>query len=387
MLLKLKNALIDRQKILIPIFGIMLILSGFWTYEALRPVYENQEENVSFYTHHGSYSYTAPVTKENPLYPIGTTLRMGMPAYFFIVSPTIDMSFTYRLETTYPADISGKLQTMIVATAKDESGTGGSEPQNLETGGGSSIELSGSNDSGNEERILWKKEFPLNSGESTYTWNGLSATKNFSLDVSQVKSMVKNVADQLNYTQDPTIQIVNRVSYTGKINGESVQGTKNFAIPLVIKESSYYQLPEKLDFRQDNNVTQYLSVKSDPPLSKIGIPLSLFLLSLVLMGTTLICMRMGKVEPEYIEKLEKEQKHSSFKEFVSRGKLPEDGNSLMKIEISSLQELVDTAADMNLRVIYDSEAGIYFMISNGVMYIFSEAAKEENTSVESLLKD
>lgn len=356
----------------------MLILSGLWTYEASRPVYENKEENISTHTDHGFYSYTVPVTRENPLYPVGTTLKMGMPAYFFIVSPTVDMSFTYRLETAYPADISGKLQTIVVATAKDGSGTGGSDTGKLETGGGSSINIAETNDSSNNDYILWKKEFPINSTEGVDIWNGPSFTKNFSLDVSKVKSMVKSVADQLNYTQDPTIEIVNRVSYTGKINGENVQDTKDFPISLEIKESSYYELPEKLDFRQDNNVTEYLSVQSNPPLSKIAFPLALFLLSFALIGATLICVKIGKVEPEFIEKLEKEEKRSSFKDFISRGKLPEDRNSLIKIEISSLQELVDTAADMNSRVIYDAEAEKYFMINNGVMYIFFEALDEGN---------
>src|SRR5665647_3895792 len=71
--LKLKNALIDRYKILIPIFGIMLILSGFWVYEASSPTYENKEQNVTTHTDHGWYSYTVPVTKENPLYPIAVS--------------------------------------------------------------------------------------------------------------------------------------------------------------------------------------------------------------------------------------------------------------------------------------------------------------------------
>jgi hypothetical protein len=168
---------------------------------------------------------------------------------------------------------------------------------------------------------------------------------------------------------------VNRVSYTGKINGENVQDTKDFPISLEIKESSYYKLPEKLDFRQDNNVTEYSNVQSNLPLSKIVIPLFLFVLSLALVGANLICVKMGKVEPEYIDKLEREEKRSSFKDFISRGKLPENMD-LIKIEISSLQELVDTAADMNSRVIYDAKAEKYFMINNGVMYFFFEVLDE-----------
>jgi Family of unknown function (DUF5305) len=360
----------------------MLILSGLWVYEASRPIYENKEENISTHTDHGFYSYAVPVTRENPLYPVGTMLKMGMPAYFLIVSPTVNMSFTYRLETSYPADISGRLQTMVVATAKDDSGTGGSSTEKLETGGGSSIDIAGENNSSSKETIVWKKEFLINSTDGIDTWNGPSFTKNFNLDIHQVKSMVKSVADQLNYTKDPTIEIVNRVSYTGTINGENVQETKDFPLSLEIKESSYYKLPDKLDFRQDNNVTEYTSVQRNPPLTKIVIPLLLFVLCFVLIGATFVCVKMGKVEPEIIKKLEGEEKRSSFKDFISRGKLPENRNSLIKIEISSLQELVDTAADMNSRVIYDAKAEEYFMISNGVIYIYSEALDEGNSENE-----
>ena len=393
--LKLKNAIINRHKILILTLGMMVIVSGLWIHEASKPVYGDREEVLSSYTYHGSYTYTVPITKANPLYPIGTALKMGMPAYFFVVSPTIDMSFTYRLEATDSADISGKLETMIIATGKEGSGTeepgaeksgaegAGTEKSGTERSGTersgtersgterSGTEKSGTEGSGTGEKIFWQKEFPLKSEDDVDTWKGTSVTKNFSINVSEIQSEVKNLQDQLNYPRDATIEIVNRVNYQGKINGEKVQGTKDFAIPLVIS-LSYYKLPEKLDLSQETNTTKKVSFMSNPPPSTIIIPLSLFLLSSVLIGMTLFFMRMGKVEPGYIEKLENERRRSSFREFISRGKLPEDGNSLIKIEISSLQELVDTAADTNSRVVYDTDAEIYFMINSGVMYFFIE---------------
>jgi hypothetical protein len=333
------------------IFGAAFILSGLWTYEASRSVYEEKDEVIPLYTQHGSYIYSVPVTKVNPLYEIGTRLEMGMPAYFLVASPTTDMSFTYRLEPTESANISGKLETMIVATGK-----GISE---------------------GEEKIFWQKEFPLKSEGDNGIWNGASVKKNFSIDVPEIQSMVKNVQNQLNYSQDAKIEIVNRVNYYGKVNGENIYGAKDFTVPLVIS-SSYYQLPEKLDYSEDTNITKKVSFTSYPPLSTILIPLALFLLSSVLVATTLICARMKRVEPEYIEKMEKERRHSTFREFVSRGKLPKDSNSLMKIEISSLQELVDAAVDMNSRVIYDAEAETYFIIKSGAMYIFFDKFEEVN---------
>jgi hypothetical protein len=333
------------------LFSTVLILSGFWTYEASRVIYEEKDKEISLYTQHGSYTYNIPVTEVNPLYSIGTKLEMGKPAYFIIASPTADMSFTYHLEPAESANISGKLETMILATGKGVSG--------------------------GEEKIFWQKEFPIKSEEGTDFWSGTSVSKNFSINVPEIRSMVKNVQDQLNYSQDATIEIVNRVNYQGKVNDESIYGTKDFAIPLVIS-SSFYQLPGKLDFSEDTNIIRKVSSKSYPPLLNILIPLALFLLSIFLVGMTIICIRMKKVDPEYIKKLETEQRHSPFKEFVSRGKLPNDNNFLLKVEISSLQELVDAATDMNSRVIHDTETETYFVINSNVMYFFLEKFEEKN---------
>lgn len=88
--------------------------------------------------------------------------------------------------------------------------------------------------------------------------------------------------------------------------------------------------------------------------------------------------KMSRVDPEYIERLEKEEKNSSFKEFISEGKLPENRKSLLQVEISSLQDLIDAAADMNERVIHDAGTGTYFTIHSGALYIFFDAPLGEN---------
>jgi hypothetical protein len=342
--LKLKNVIIEKFALLIFVFGMTMVFSGLWTYGAYTGSgYDVQEKLVSSYTQYGTYTYTAPVTEANPLYAKGTILEMGKPAYFFAVSPTVDVSFTYCLEATDSADVSVERETIIVATSKEVSGE--------------------------EEKIFWQKEFPLKSEGFDHINNGDSVTQEFSLNVPEIQAMVKGVQDQLKYSQDSTIEIVTRVNYDGKINGENVEGTEEFAIPLVVG-SSYYQMPEELKFSEDTDTYKKFRVQKDPSVSIIKIPLSLFLLSTVLVGMILPFMKMNKVEPEYIEKLEKERRRSTFKEFISKGKLPEERDSLMKVEISSLQELIDAAVDMNSRVIYDTEAGTYFMIHNSALYIF-----------------
>ena len=331
-----------------------MIFSGLWTYEAYAgAAYEEREEIVSSYTQYGSYTYTAPVTKSNPLYTTGTVLEMGKPAYFFAVSPTVDFSFTYRLKATDSANISVKRETVIVATSKEVA-----------------------EEEGKEDVIFWQKEFPLKSKRAVDIENDEPITETFSINVSEIQSMVKGVQDQLKYPQGATVEIITRVSCEGQVNGKYVNNTKDFAIPLVMG-SSYYQMPEELEFNESTALYKKIRVQKDSSLSSIKKPLPIFLLSIVLVGTILSCRKMKKTEPLYIEKLEIEQRRSPFKELVSKGKLPENISSFIRVEISSLQELIDAAVDMNERVIYDTETGVYFIIHSGIIYVFLENSKEK----------
>ena len=138
----------------------MVILSGFWMFqEYSRVVYE--EKNITAYTQRANYTYSAPVTEPNPLYPEGTQLGMGKPAYFFSVSPTADISFVYSLEAAESADISVEANTVILASCK----------------GGY----------GEEQKIFWQKGFPLGDSKTAQLKSGEVLTSNFTLDVPQIE--------------------------------------------------------------------------------------------------------------------------------------------------------------------------------------------------------
>lgn len=331
---------------LIFVFFLIMIFSGLWMYEEYTKA-SYEEKNVISYTQRGNYTYSASVTKPNPLYPEGTRLEMGEPAYFFSVSPTADISFLYSVKAADSADLNVEAKTMIVASVKEGSGE--------------------------EQKIFWQKNFQVADSKTVKMKNGDALTSNITLDVPKIQSMVRKVQDQLNYSSNPTIEIVTAIKYDGKINGKNVEGAKNFAIPVNIS-STYYQMPENLGFIEDTykNVT----VKKTPSLSTIKLSMFLFLLSALLESAFITIRKMSKVDPVYIEKLEEKSESLSFKEFISKGKFPEDRTSLMQVKISSLKDLVDAAVDMNERVIYDAGSGEYFIIHNGTLYIFFGASSE-----------
>lgn len=324
-----------------------MVFSGLWIYEEYTGT-SYERETVISYTQRSNYIYSASVTEPNPLYPEGTRLEMGKPAYFFAVSPTLDVTFLYSLEAADSAELDVEAETMIVTSGREGSGE--------------------------DQKIFWQKKFSVGDPITVKMENGDVLTSNFTLDVPETQLMAKKVQDQLNYSSNPVIEIVTTVDYEGKINGQKVKGTKNFAMPVNIV-STYYQMPAELGSSEDTY--KNVRVKKDPSLSMVKFPLFLFLLNAVLAGALIPIRKMKKIDPEYIEKLEKERKKAPFKEFISKGKIPENRSSLLQVEISSLEGLVDAASDMNERVINDTVSGEYFIIHNGALYIFFDAPSKE----------
>ena len=339
-----------------------MVFSAFWMYEEYTGA-SYEEKKVLSYTQRGNYTYSAPVTEPNPLYPEGTRLEMGKPAYFFSVSPTMDVSFIYRLEATSSADLNVEAKTMIVASDKEGYG----EEQNGE-------EQNGEEQNGEGQKIFWQKSYQVGNSKSVHLKSDDVFTSNFTLNIPKIQAQAKEIQDQLNYSSNPTIEIVTVINYEGKINGKDVTSTQNFVIPVNIS-STYYQMPEELGFIKDTY--ENIRVQKDTSLSTIKFPILLFLLSMALTGTLIPIRKMKKIDKRYIEKLENESKNSSFKEFISKGKIPENKSSLLQIEISSLEDLVNAAFDMNERVIYDANSGEYFIIHNGMLYIFSDVHSEK----------
>ncbi len=336
-------------------FGLLLLASLIFTYIAFtEPVYRTDQVISSSYTHSGNYKFTAPVTEKNPLYPFGSNLEMGMPAYFFSISPTMDTSFTYTLMATDSANVDVELKTMVVATA------------------------SGSTDDGT--KTFWQKKFPIKSSESRKITDGESLTHRFIIDVPDVQSMVKSVQDQIKYSQDTEIELVTYVTYQGTINGKTVTGTDEFPIPLTIT-SSYYQMPEKLGDEKIIDTYETRKTPIDPPFLSKALPFTALLFSIAFMSLLGICKKgCTVVDQSLLDKLKREheidREHAQFNEWISNGVFPNDTTLLTKIEIDTLQDIVDAAVDMNERVIHDADSGTYFVIHGGLLYYFRKSTPD-----------
>ncbi|WP_305065415.1 DUF5305 domain-containing protein [Methanococcoides sp.] len=313
--------------------------------------YHYERVIASSYTHSANYDFIAPVTLSNPIYARGKILDSGQPAYFFSVSPTMDVFFTYAIDSMGSVQIDADCDTFVVATT---------------TG-----------NVGGKDKVFWQKKYPVTTGPLEAGNKG-EFSYNFSLNVPEIQSKIKDVQSEIGYSQGAKVEVVTYVSYNGNVNGKNVEGVEEFSMPLIIS-SSFYQIPQDLDFSNTVDNYETLKVKNVPSISVLVFPILSFFSSMVLILLFGLIRKQEEVPLSHIRQLEVESEHAKFKDFISKGSLPVEVGSLIEVGLSSLQDLVDAAVDMDARVIHDPLKDVYFMIHGGIIYRFNTGADMQDT--------
>jgi hypothetical protein len=359
--LKLKNILRKNWIIFFAIFGLLFLFSNYQIYlKYVNPSFEDKNITVSSYTQYGNYSYSTKVSAQNPIYLTGTILDMNESAYYFVTSPVPDFSFVYRVNASDSVNITAMPKVSIIAMCKNK------DDQN--------------------PKILWQREFPVTPTSSTgpFIVKNIDGSDNFTyrftFNAAAIENNVENTYYKLDYspkhsstfsTSSMVYEIKALVAYNGIINGKKVENVTSFVLPMTMAKS-YYELSDNISTNITNYNNETISVQNPFTVETIKYSLASMLISIVAIIGIIYCRAKYNPDPVRIAKLEQEKMHARFREFISEGKLPENRNSLMALEIASLQELINAAVDMNERVIYDSGANIHFAIHNGVLYYFTK---------------
>lgn len=340
---KCKNFIIEKKQLFISIMIAFIVLSAVWLAISMKPTQETNAVVSSTYAQNALYTYNVPVTLDNPLYSVGTNLGMNKPAYFYAISPAMDMSFLYGLQSSDSVSVNGDINTVAL--------------------------VSGQSKDGDNVTTYWQKTLPL--ATSRFTLEGDKATKqDFTVNMVDIQNTIKSVSNQINYTDDTNVVITSKVSYSGTVNGESVTEVVNYTLPITM-ENAYYQVSGNNKFNRNINVTQVVDQKISPSIGKLAIPATLFVVFILLCASLYTTRKEQAVESAYINTLEHEKVSSSFKDSLSYGKIPPN-NQLITVEITTLKGLNDIALDTSSRMILDKEAKTYFVIKEGIMYTFTD---------------
>lgn len=329
------------RQILIPIVLIALIISIISTYISIKSKPAAEPKIVSLNV---LPQYTITSGKDLIIWPGGTVFEQGMAAYFYAAMPQVIITPVIKISGLDQGYVNGTIRSMVVVQSIDD-----------------------------KSRTYWSytlndtpaQKFTLSQGAS-----GQADMLNFTapeviLDVPAAYELASRIGNELMF-QAGTFQLVvhSNINIGGTVNGIPVQKDFVNSLPLTLQQVSF-SIPKS----QDAAVEVLLSgdensAKSQRPLLEAVysnlLPISINTALLVLL---LILVLMGNMD-----KSKAAIEHRRFKEWITEGRV--QVNDKFKINILSLEGLVDLAIDLDKRVIFDPKESKYYVLEENIVYIY-----------------
>lgn len=338
-LLRIRDT-VDTQYVLIIGLLVLLMTAGLWvSYTThVSPETQTETEVVSQWSRTATFDHGATVTGENPVYDTGQRLQ-NQRAYFPLISPVLsgEYQFQYAASGNGNIDVDVRLQSIVQGRS--------------------------------EETVFWQRTRDVGSVTAADVEPGGTATSEFEFDLNQTRVQLERVEETFGETPgDPVVIIQAQTSMTGQVNGQPVNREFTDELRLVPDGDAFVvNDPGELTntSRQTRAITttrEYSSVR------RFGGPV-VFLLSVAGLGGLVVARRRKQIA---LSSTERDQLvHSEYSEWISVGSLsaqPDLPDSTV-IEMSSLVDLVNVAADAGERVVYDPNQKRYAVFKSDQMYV------------------
>ena len=354
--LRLRAALEKQFLTILVVLIIIALLGGWMTYSAYAAPDPTTEQQVTAWEVTGNFSHNATVTADNSLYAQGTTLT-DRPAYFMRLSPELDGTF----HTSYDARDNGELdQTVSLSLIM----------QNVEQDGDT-----------DDPTVYWQQTEPLDSQTAESVIPREQVHVSFSQNMSDIETEKDRINDELGSSPGETETLIRAtVRSQGTINGEKVNETDTFFMPITFHGESYSvggPDPTIESYETTNSVT---ADRPAGPLQRIGGPL-LLVTSVGLIGALAVSNRQQLSEAERAQ-IAYEHDRDTFDEWISTITLPDEVFDLPQAEAESLGELVDFAIDTDNGVIKDPDTEGYYVKHDGYLYTYQPTPSMTELSTE-----
>lgn len=352
----------DWFAVVVLIAVIFATVGGYVAYTAhVAPGTTTQQQQVSSWSGDGAYNVTASVAEPNPVYPVGTELS-DRPLYFLSASPIANTTFgfQYRASDDGQATVTARQTLLLRAIGTEQSG----------------------DDSGTVE--YWRVEEPIGSTSMSQVAPGQAVQLSFERNISQARLRMQSISERLGGTPGTTqMLVVTTVTIRGQINGNDVSRTERYQLPIEVDGSTYRpgeQSGEQLSGSTTERVTRQ---QTYGPLWRIGGPVTLALGLVALLGSAYgrYSGRLGVSEPER-DLLEFQSARAEFEEWVTIADPPSTVLDRPRIEVDSLEGLVDTASDVNARVFEMPDDDMFYVHHGDVLYVYEPPSAGLESMVE-----
>jgi membrane-associated protease RseP (regulator of RpoE activity) len=349
--LRLRRSLADSFALVVAALVVFALLGGWLAYTThVSPGSHVEERTTASWEATGDFRYSATVTNGTIAFPEGEVLT-NRSVYFTSVSPVLDGSFVYTY-TAAEGDLTVNTTLVLVLHAVGE----GSD--------GTPIEY-------------WRVTRRLGNDRAASLAPGETLAIPFSRDVNATRRLGERIEGQVGSSEGTVEALLTaRVRFDGQVEGQSVSGTRTYRLPIGLEDGRYrVDDPGSIDNRSRS--TERVRVTNEyGPLRGVGSVL-LLVTSLALLAGLVVSRRAGRLEPSETERerLVYTATRDEFDDWITAASPPQEAFEAPRVEVDSLDGLVDLAIDTNRRVIEDADRGEYLVLGDGVIYTYTPARR------------
>jgi hypothetical protein len=320
------------------------LVGGYLTYTThVNPGTTTESRELSAWESSGDFTHRATVVEGTTAFEEGTVLR-NRTNYFRSISPRLNGTFGYGYSATDGGDLRAETTVVLVVQSVD-GGTDGGQTVYWEY-----------------ERVLGRTNASLAPGERT--------TVPFSVNVSAVDAEARQVDESVGGTPgEIQTAIVARTSLSGTRNGQSVETTRTYRLPLALGSNVYRVTDPGVVTNGDSRTEQVpVTVEYGQPRT-IGGPL----LALLGVGAGVALAagrRTGRLSVTDHERtwLAYRKSREEFEDWITTARVPVIDRQPTVVEVETLGGLVDVAIDTDNRVIEDTERGVFLVLTGDRWY-------------------
>jgi len=356
LLVRARAARAEWYTLVVVVWLARALFGGWGAYTSIAgPTEQMDRDTTESWSTTGSFDHRAEVKSENEVFPVGTQLS-NRSVYFTDVTPELKGIFTYQYDAD-AGDVTADVELERVIRSADD------------------------------EREYWEVNETIAETSAESLGPGEEATAGFTVDVPATVNESERIEESLGSSPGSVeTTVVATVTLQGTVDGEPVERTERYELGLEPDGSTYAVSTNETEDGSEQQVESEVTTAS-AGLSDSLLPLALLLGSLGGLGAVVAAKHSGRLAPSEaeLERLRSEYEREEFDEWISRGSLPDAVRDRPRIEVSTLEDLVDVAIDCDRRVLEDESAGGYYVVDGEAVYVYEpEVGKGDSSADDSL---
>ncbi|WP_336337431.1 DUF5305 domain-containing protein [Haloarcula brevis] len=335
-----RRTVADNYRLLLICLVAVAAVGGYLTYTShVAPGTETTTRQVSSWQSSGSFTHNATVRNGTAAFREGEVLD-ERSVYLRQVAPVLDGAFTY----TYSASDEGDLTAVADVAVQYRS-----------------VEATQ-----NGDIVYWAVEQSLTRNGVQSLAAGERLTAPFSVNVSRAAETVRRIDSEHGRTAGRLeVAVVSRVELSGTRNGQRVDTTRTYRLPITPSQSSYRVGNSGPVTHSDDRTVETRVERTYGPLWTSGGPVLSFggLVGAVALVYGRVTGRFGLTETER-RWLAYESARAEFDEWITVGRADPVDDDVWATTVDSLVGLVDIAIDTDERII-ETENGSELIVYTG----------------------